>query len=110
MRFPLHLCEHYAGRTRGRSTCAALWRSAVTSLLLLMSVLAAPGYADADSSAQSLVLEAGKTMGLMVAYCDNYGSELRENVIGSERVDSGKKDRGYIDAGIFGTLTLEAAP
>ena len=45
-------------------------------------------------------------MGLMVAYCDNDGSELRENFIGSEVVLSGPKDRGYIDAGLFGELIL----
>ena len=46
-------------------------------------------------------------LGLMVAYCDNDGSELRENFIGSEIVLSGPKDRGYIDAGLFGSLTLD---
>ena len=51
-------------------------------------------------------LTSGKVMGLMVAYCDNDGSELRENFIGSESVPSGPKDRGWIDAGLFGSLTL----
>ena len=55
-------------------------------------------------------LSAGKVMGLMVAYCDNDGSELRENFIGSEPVHHGKMDRGWIDAGLFGKLVLEAAP
>jgi hypothetical protein len=51
-------------------------------------------------------LTAGKVMGLMVAYCDNDGSELRENFVGSEAVPSGPKDRGWIDAGLFGKLVL----
>ncbi|MGI9238506.1 MAG: sugar-binding protein [Woeseiaceae bacterium] len=51
-------------------------------------------------------LSVGKVMGLMVAYCDNDGSELRENFIGSEAVPSGPKDRGWIDAGLFGALVL----
>ncbi|MBT8096368.1 MAG: CBM9 family sugar-binding protein [Woeseia sp.] len=51
-------------------------------------------------------LAAGKVMGLMVAYCDNDGSELRENFIGSESVPYGPKDRGWIDAGLFGSLVL----
>ena len=59
---------------------------------------------------QPVRLSAGKAMGLMVAYCDNDGSELRENFIGSEPVHHGKKDRGWIDAGLFGKLVLEAAP
>jgi hypothetical protein len=45
-------------------------------------------------------------MGLMLAWCDNDGSELRENFIGSEHVPSGPKDRGWIDAGLFGSLLL----
>jgi hypothetical protein len=51
-------------------------------------------------------LSAGKTMGLMLAYCDNDGSEIRENFIGSETVPHGAKDRGWIDAGLFGELLL----
>ena len=53
-----------------------------------------------------VALFAGKVLGLMVAYCDNDGSELRENFIGSETVPSGPKDRGYIDAGLFGKVVL----
>jgi hypothetical protein len=63
-------------------------------------------YQDGSSDNQPVELVAGKVMGLMVAYCDNDGSELRENFIGSEVVLSGPKDRGYIDAGLFGTLML----
>ena len=63
-------------------------------------------YQDGAENNQPLSLTAGKTMGLMLAYCDNDGSELRENFIGSESVPSGKKDRGWIDAGLVGTLQL----
>ena len=38
-------------------------------------------------------------MGLMIAWCDNDGSELRENFIGSESAPGENKDRGWIDAG-----------
>ncbi|MDH3750868.1 MAG: CBM9 family sugar-binding protein, partial [Gammaproteobacteria bacterium] len=61
---------------------------------------------DCSDSNVPIKLSAGKVMGLMVAYCDNDGSELRENFIGSEVVLSGPKDRGYIDAGLFGALIL----
>ena len=62
---------------------------------------------DDDSDTNTPVkLAAGKVMGLMVAYCDNDGSELRENFIGSELVAEGPKDRGWIDAGLFGSLVL----
>jgi len=63
-------------------------------------------YVDGSDDNRRQTLEAGKTMGLMVAYCDNDGSELRENFIGSESVPVGPKDRGWIDAGLFGTLIL----
>ena len=63
-------------------------------------------YEDGAEDNTPIRLSAGKVMGLMVAYCDNDGSELRENFIGSESVPSGPKDRGWIDAGLFGSLIL----
>ena len=63
-------------------------------------------YEDGSDENQPIELSAGKIMGLMLAYCDNDGSELRENFIGSESVPSGPKDRGWIDAGLFGELIL----
>ena len=65
-------------------------------------------YTDGAADNEPTVLSAGKIMGLMLAYCDNDASELRENFIGSESVPSGPKDRGWIDAGLFGTLILAA--
>ncbi len=66
-------------------------------------------YVDESDSNVPIALSAGKVMGLMLAYCDNDGSELRENFIGSESVPHGPKDRGWIDAGLFGALVLVAA-
>jgi hypothetical protein len=63
-------------------------------------------YEDGSDANTAVTLTAGKVMGLMVAYCDNDGSELRENFIGSEVVAEGPKDRGWIDAGLFGSLVL----
>ena len=63
-------------------------------------------YVDGPADNAPVALQAGKVLGLMVAYCDNDGSELRENFIGSESVPTGAKDRGYIDAGLFGELVL----
>ncbi|MEM9403875.1 MAG: sugar-binding protein [Pseudomonadota bacterium] len=63
-------------------------------------------YIDGGDNNVPVGLFAGKIMGFMVAYCDNDGSELRENFVGSEIVSVGATDRGYIDAGIFGTLIL----
>lgn len=63
-------------------------------------------YKDGSDSNKPISLSVGKVMGLMLAYCDNDGSELRENFVGSESVPSGPKDRGWIDAGLFGSLVL----
>jgi hypothetical protein len=67
-------------------------------------------YQDGAPGNTPVVLSAGKVMGLVLAYCDNDGSEIRENFVGSESVPFGKKDRAWIDANIFGKLVLEAAP
>lgn len=64
-------------------------------------------YVDGADDNARVTLSPGKVMGLMVAYCDNDGSELRENFIGSETVADGPKDRGWIDAGLFGSLVLD---
>jgi len=64
-------------------------------------------YEDGSAGNRPVTLSAGKVMGLMLAWCDNDGSELRENFVGSESVPYGPKDRGWIDAGLFGRLVLE---
>lgn len=63
-------------------------------------------YIDGADNNKKSNLSAGKTMGFMVAYCDNDGSELRENFIGSERLVDDSRERGWIDADLFGSLTL----
>lgn len=51
-------------------------------------------------------LNAGKKIGFALAYCDNDGSAERENFIGSVPVEGEDKNRGWIDASIFGNLRL----
>jgi hypothetical protein len=63
-------------------------------------------YADDSHGNRPVVLTPGKLLGLMIAYCDNDGSDLREIFVGSESVPNGPKDRGWIDAGLFGALLL----
>lgn len=53
------------------------------------------------------MLKAGKKMGFALAYCDNDHSPERENFIGSVPVAGEDKNRGWIDAGIFGLLELK---
>ncbi|MGB3607606.1 MAG: DUF6265 family protein [Psychroserpens sp.] len=47
-----------------------------------------------------------KNIGFALAYCDNDTSKTRENFIGSIPVEGDDKNRGWIDASIFGTLVL----
>ena len=63
-------------------------------------------YRDGSTKNVPVTLSAGKVIGLMIAWCDNDGSEIRELFIGSELAPGEKKDRGWIDAGLFGTLVL----
>ncbi len=56
---------------------------------------------------KKVTLFEGKEIGFAIAYCDNDGSEHRENFIGSEVVEGEDKDRGWKDAGIFGTIELK---
>lgn len=52
------------------------------------------------------VLSPNENIGFALAYCDNDSSEIRENFVGSVAVDGDNKNRGWIDANIFGTLLL----
>ena len=52
-------------------------------------------------------LKNGEAIGFAIAYCDNDNSKEREHFIGSEIVEGEDKNRGWIDAGIFGTYYLK---
>tara|TARA_R110001632_G_scaffold43376_1_gene109954 strand:- start:106404 stop:107183 length:780 start_codon:yes stop_codon:yes gene_type:complete len=54
-----------------------------------------------------VTLTKDKKIGFAIAYCDNDNSEHRENFIGSVVVEGNDKDRGWIDADIFGTIELK---
>ena len=53
-----------------------------------------------------VTLNSNKKIGFAIAYCDNDTSEQRENFIGSIPVEGDDKNRGWIDASIFGTIKL----
>lgn len=63
-------------------------------------------YVDGSEKNVPVELSEGKVLGLMIAWCDNDASDLRENFIGSESAPGKQKDRGWIDAGLFGKLVL----
>jgi len=87
------------------------WRQAGDRIVWEVSIAVyGDDYVDGAADNRPVTLAAGKVIGLMLAWCDNDGSELRENFVGSESVPFGKKDRGWIDAGLFGRLVLEEGP
>lgn len=49
-----------------------------------------------------------QVLGFMLAYCDNDGSKEREHFVGSHEVEpvNGDRNRGYIDASVFGKIKL----
>ncbi len=53
-------------------------------------------------------LAAGKTIGFMVAYCDADGTDGRQHFVGDVEIPpvNGDRNRGYIDASVFGRITL----
>jgi uncharacterized protein (DUF362 family) len=54
-----------------------------------------------------VTLTAGKNLGFAIAYCDNDGGPDRESFIGSIDIPGDDKNVAYINASVFGTLTLE---
>ena len=60
------------------------------------------------NQAKPVKLSANKTLGFMLAYCDNDGSESREHFIGSVAIEpkNGDKNLGYKDASVFAPLKL----
>ncbi|MEZ4802445.1 MAG: sugar-binding protein [Gelidibacter sp.] len=60
-----------------------------------------------DGDNKPVTLKAGKKIGFAIAYCDNDSSVERENFIGSIPVEGDDKNRGWIDANIFGTIQLQ---
>jgi len=59
-----------------------------------------------DKENTPLKLQVDKNIGFALAYCDNDNSTERENFIGSIYVEGEDKNKGWIDANIFGTLKL----
>jgi hypothetical protein len=64
-------------------------------------------YSDKEASAP-LELNKRDVIGFMLAYCDNDTSEHREHFMGSHDITpvNGDKNRGWIDASVFGKIVL----
>lgn len=95
--------RYYDHHIRSARQCAAntcIWEVAVR--------LYPDTYLDDQPQAVApLLLNPGKIMGFALAYCDNDRSPERENFIGNAPVPGEDKNRGWIDAGIFGQLELK---
>lgn len=89
-----HISAH---RTCKGKTC--LWEFAISVF--------DDSFTDESPQNKPVGLHSGKVMGFALAYCDNDTSAERENFIGSLPVQGNDKNRGWIDAGIFGKLTLK---
>lgn len=65
-------------------------------------------YADGQKAAMPVKLETGKSIGFMVSYCDSDSTAGREHFMGDVLIEpvDGDRNRGYIDAGVFGTIQL----
>jgi hypothetical protein len=64
-------------------------------------------YKDGATDNPTVALKKGKKLGFAVAYCDNDRSKEREHFIGSVKIKGKDKNRGWIDAGVFGELELQ---
>jgi hypothetical protein len=53
-----------------------------------------------------VTLTSGKEVGLAIAYCDNDGTNVRENFIGSVYVTEENQNAAWQNASVFGLLTL----
>lgn len=85
----------------------SLWRQQGEKVVWEVAIdIYSDDYRDDSSDNKPVLLNQGKRMGFMVAYCDNDHSELREHFIGSEDAGEEHRDRGWIDANMFGTLEL----
>ena len=90
------------------------WRRQPDSPHTVLWEVAVRVYDDSFQSggaSRPVTLTPGKTMGFMLAYCDNDGSDQREHFVGSHEIEpvNGDKNLGYIDAGVFGAITLAPA-
>ncbi|MBC7446428.1 MAG: CBM9 family sugar-binding protein [Hymenobacteraceae bacterium] len=56
------------------------------------------------AASQPLPVVANQPIGFALAYCDNDASAERENFFGSMAIAGADKNRGWIDASLFGTV------
>lgn len=77
-----------------------------TTWEVAMQIFDGNKYVDGGDNIPRL-LQTGKKMGFMLAYCDNDKSAERENFVGNVAIAGTDKNRGFIDASVFGVLELQ---
>lgn len=63
-------------------------------------------YQDDGKNNVPVRLSKNKTLGFMLAYCDNDNGKTREHFMGSEPIQGVDKNLGYKTADVFGTIKL----
>lgn len=64
------------------------------------------GYNRTEQAAARVALQAGKIMGFTPSYIDNDGNGRREHFMSSVDTEGHQRNRGYSDAGSFGSIEL----
>ena len=104
------LNEHLssAWRRQSEQPNRLIWEVALDVYDNTFSYTTSKANVKAFNQAQPVKLAANKTLGFMLAYCDNDGSESREHFMGSVAITprDGDKNLGYKDAGVFAPLKL----
>lgn len=92
-----HLFDDHIKSARATQNHTTLWE---------MAVKVFPEEFSAENPSAPIPLEAGKKIGFALAYCDNDGSQGRENFIGSVFIPGEDKNQAWVNADILGTLVL----
>ena len=64
-------------------------------------------YKDEHPEASRVTLDSKDNIGFMFGYCDNDTSKERESFVGDIFIKGEDKNRGWIDAGVFGQIILK---
>ncbi|MBE1301027.1 MAG: sugar-binding protein [Alteromonadaceae bacterium] len=82
------------------------WKNTPDGAIWEMAIKLFPDTYQYGGNNQPVELAKNKTIGFMLAYCDADGKGNREHFIGSEVIEGDDKNRGYIDASVFGKYKL----
>lgn len=82
------------------------WKNTSDGAIWEMAIKLYPDTYQYGGDTQPVELAKNKQIGFMLAYCDADGKGNREHFIGSEVIAGDDKNRGYIDASVFGKYQL----